>query len=95
MVVKRVADRAGLNLKQCVTKHNNKCAEGALLHELLTSQVGIPSPPTICGTAWTSAPFKCGLDTATSNRRWCTSQGIRSKDAAQKINSCELATLVA
>ena len=28
MVVKRVAERAGLNCKQCVTEHNNKCAEG-------------------------------------------------------------------
>ena len=28
MVVKRVAERAGLNCGQCVTEHNNKCAEG-------------------------------------------------------------------
>ena len=28
MIVKRVAERAKLNCKQCVTEHNNKCAEG-------------------------------------------------------------------
>jgi hypothetical protein len=27
-VVKRVAERAGLNCGQCVTEHNNKCADG-------------------------------------------------------------------
>jgi integrase/recombinase XerD len=36
MVVKRVAQRAGLNCKQCMTVHNEHVCRRALLHELFS-----------------------------------------------------------
>ncbi|MEI9980343.1 MAG: tyrosine-type recombinase/integrase [Edaphobacter sp.] len=79
-VVKRVAERAGLNCGRCVTEHGNKCAEGPVLHEFLPPQVPAhlrhQSPARRCRHP---QPCRHGLDTATSNPRWSTSRASDPK----------------
>ena len=95
MVVKRVAERAGLNCQQCMTEHNNKCAEGPhcinfFLHKFRHT--------------FATNHLRDGVDIRTV-QSWLGHRdikstmvylkGIRSKNAAQKVNSGELAALVA
>jgi integrase/recombinase XerD len=96
MVVKRVAERAGLNCGQCVTEHNNKCAPRApycmnfFLHKFRHT--------------FATNHLRDGVDIRTV-QNWLGHRdiqstmvylkGVRSKDAAMKVNSGELAALVA
>ena len=95
MVVKRVAERAGLNCGQCVTEHNNKCAEGPYCMNFFLHKFR---------HTFATNHLRDGVDIRTV-QSWLGHRdikstmvylkGIRSKDAAQKVNSGELAALVA
>ena len=95
MVVKRVAERAGLNCQQCVTEHNNKCAEGPYCMNFFLHKFR---------HTFATNHLRDGVDIRTV-QSWLGHRdikstmvylkGIRSKDAAQKVNSGELAALVA
>lgn len=95
MIVKRVAERAKLNCKQCVTEHNNKCAEGPYCMNFFLHKFR---------HTFATNHLRDGVDIRTV-QAWLGHRdikstmvylkGIRSKDAAQKVNSGELATLVA
>jgi integrase/recombinase XerD len=95
MIVKRVAERARLNCKQCVTEHNNKCAEGPYCMNFFLHKFR---------HTFATNHLRDGVDIRTV-QSWLGHRdikstmvylkGIRSKDAAQKVNSGELATLVA
>jgi site-specific recombinase XerD len=95
MVVKRVAERAGLNCGRCVTEHGNKCAEGPYCMNFFLHKFR---------HTYATNHLRDGVDIRTVQawlgHRDITStmvylKGIRSKDAAKKVNSGELATLVA
>jgi len=95
MVVKRVAERAKLNCKQCVTEHGNKCAEGPYCMNFFLHKFR---------HTFATNHLRDGVDIRTV-QAWLGHRdikstmvylkGIRSKDAAQKVNSGELAALVA
>jgi integrase len=95
MIVKRVAERARLNCKQCVTEHNNKCAQGPYCMNFFLHKFR---------HTFATNHLRDGVDIRTV-QSWLGHRdikstmvylkGIRSKDAAQKVNSGELATLVA
>jgi integrase/recombinase XerD len=95
MVVKRVAERAGLNCGQCVTEHNNKCAEGPYCMNFFLHKFR---------HTFATNHLRDGVDIRTV-QNWLGHRdiqstmvylkGARSKDAAQKVNSGELAILVA
>ena len=95
MVVKRVAERAGLNCGQCVTEHDNKCAEGPYCMNFFLHKFR---------HTFATNHLRDGVDIRTV-QSWLGHRdikstmvylkGIRSKDAAQKVNSGELAALVA
>jgi hypothetical protein len=95
MVVKLVAQRAGLNCKQCVTEHGNKRAEGPYCMNFFLHKFR---------HAFATNHLRDGVDIRTV-QAWLGHRdikstmvylkGIRSKDAAQKVNSGELAALVA
>jgi integrase len=95
MIVKRVAERAKLNCKQCVTEHNNKCAEGPYCMNFFLHKFR---------HTFATNHLRDGVDIRTV-QAWLGHRdikstmvylkGIRSKDAAQKVNSGELAALVA
>jgi integrase/recombinase XerD len=95
MVVKRVAERAELNCGRCVTEHGNKCAEGPFCMNFFLHKFR---------HTFATNHLRDGVDIRTV-QAWLGHRdikstmvylkGIRSKDAAQKVNSGELATLVA
>src|SRR5580698_3780153 len=95
MVVKRVAERAGLNCGQCVTEHNNKCAEGPYCMNFFLRKFR---------HTFATNHLRDGVDIRTV-QNWLGHRdiqstmvylkGVRSKDAAMKVNSGELAALVA
>ena len=95
MVVKRVAERAGLNCGQCVTEHNNKCAEGPYCMNFFLHKFR---------HTFATNHLRDGVDIRTV-QNWLGHRdiqstmvylkGVRSKDAAMKVNSGELAALVA
>jgi len=74
MVVKRVAERAGLNCGNCVTEHGNKCAEGPYCMNFFLHKFRHTFATIICAMESTSARCRRGWDTGTSNRRWSTSK---------------------
>ncbi len=95
MVVKRVAERAGLNCGQCVTEHGNKCAEGPYCMNFFLHKFR---------HTFATNHLRDGVDIRTV-QSWLGHRdiqstmvylkGVRSKDAAMKVNSGELASLVA
>lgn len=95
MVVKRVAERAGLNCGQCVTEHNNKCVEGPYCMNFFLHKFR---------HTFATNHLRDGVDIRTV-QNWLGHRdiqstmvylkGVRSKDAAMKVNSGELAALVA
>ena len=95
MIVKRVAERAGLNCKQCVTEHGNKCTEGPYCMNFFLHKFR---------HTFATNHLRDGVDIRTV-QSWLGHRdikstmvylkGIRSKDAARKVNSGELAALVA
>lgn len=95
MVVKRVAERARLNCGRCVTEHGNKCAEGPYCMNFFLHKFR---------HTYATNHLRDGVDIRTV-QQWLGHRdikstmvylkGIRSKDAAQKVNSGELAALVA
>ena len=95
MVVKRVAQRAGLNCGHCVTEHGNKCAEGPHCQNFFLHKFR---------HTFATNHLRDGVDIRTV-QAWMGHRdikstmvylkGIRSKDAAHKVNSGELAGLVA
>ena len=95
MVVKRVAERAGLNCGQCVTEHGNKCAEGPYCMNFFLHKFR---------HTFATNHLRDGVDIRTV-QSWLGHRdiqstmvylkGVRSKDAATKVNSGELASLVA
>lgn len=95
VIVKRVAERAGLNCKRCVTEHGNKCAEGPycmnyFLHKFRHT--------------FATGHLRSGVDIRTV-QAWLGHRdikstmvylkGIQSKDAFARVNAGELATYVA
>jgi integrase/recombinase XerD len=94
-IVKRVAQRAGLNCKQCVTEHGNKCKEGPYCMNFFLHKFR---------HTFATNHLRDGVDIRTV-QSWLGHRdikstmvylkGIRSKDAVRKVNSGELATLVA
>lgn len=94
MVVKRVAERAGLNCGQCLTEHNNKCAEGPYCMNFFLHKFR---------HTFATNHLRDGVDIRTV-QNWLGHRdiqstmvylkGVRSKDAAMKVNSGELAALV-
>ena len=95
MIVKRVAQRAGLNCKRCKTEHGNKCAEGPycmnyFLHKFRHT--------------FATSHLRSGVDIRTV-QAWLGHRdikstmvylkGIQSKDAFTRINAGELAAYVA
>lgn len=95
MVVKRVAERAGLNCGHCVTEHGNKCAEGPHCQNFFLHKFR---------HTFATNHLRDGVDIRTV-QAWMGHRdikstmvylkGIRSKDAAHKVNNGELAILVA
>jgi integrase/recombinase XerD len=95
MIVKRVAERARLNCKQCVTEHGNKCKEGPYCMNFFLHKFR---------HTFATNHLRDGVDIRTV-QSWLGHRdikstmvylkGIRSKDAAKKVNSGELASLVA
>ncbi len=95
MVVKRVAERAGLNCGHCVTEHGNKCAEGPHCQNFFLHKFR---------HTFATNHLRDGVDIRTV-QAWMGHRdikstmvylkGIRSKDAAHKVNNGELAGLVA
>jgi integrase/recombinase XerD len=95
MVVKRVAERAGSNCGRCVTEHGNKCEEGPYCMNFFLHKFR---------HTFATNHLRDGLDIRTV-QAWLGHRdikstmvylkGIRSKDAAYKVNSGELAGLVA
>jgi integrase len=95
MIVKRVAERAGLNCKHCVTEHHNKCAEGPYCMNFFLHKFR---------HTFATNHLRDGVDIRTV-QAWLGHRdikstmvylkGIRSKDVARKINGGELAALVA
>ncbi len=95
MVVQRVAERAGLNCGRCVTEHGNKCAEGPYCMNFFLHKFR---------HTFATNHLRDGVDIRTV-QAWLGHRdikstmvylkGIRSKDAAHKVNSGELAGLVA
>ena len=95
MIVKRVAERAKLNCKRCVTEHENKCAEGPYCMNFFLYK---------SRHTFATGHLRDGVDIRTV-QSWLGHRdikstmaylkGIRSKDAARKVNSGELAALVA
>jgi integrase len=95
MVVKRVAERAELNCGQCVTEHKNKCAEGPYCMNFFLHKFR---------HTFATNHLRDGVDIRTV-QNWLGHRdiqstmvylkGVRSKDAALKVNSGELAALVA
>ena len=94
-VVKRLAERARLNCGRCVTEHGNKCAEGAYCMNFFLHKFR---------HTFATNHLRDGVDIRTV-QSWLGHRdikstmvylkGIRSKDAAHKVNSGELASLVA
>jgi len=94
-VVKRVAERAGLNCGRCVTEHGNKCAEGPYCMNFFLHKFR---------HTFATNHLRDGVDIRTV-QAWLGHRdikstmvylkGIRSKDAAHKVNNGELAALVA
>jgi integrase/recombinase XerD len=94
VVVKRVAERAGLNCGRCITEHNNKCAEGPYYMNFFLHKFR---------HTFATNHLRDGVDIRTV-QSWLGHRdikstmvylkGIRSKDAVQKVNSGELAGLV-
>jgi integrase/recombinase XerD len=95
MVVKRLAERAGLNCGHCVTEHGNKCAEGPYCMNFFLHKYR---------HTFATNHLRDGVDIRTV-QAWMGHRdikstmvylkGIRSKDAAHKVNNGELAGLVA
>jgi integrase len=95
MVVKRVAERAKLNCGHCVTEHGNKCAEGPYCMNFFLHKFR---------HTFATNHLRDGVDIRTV-QSWLGHRdiqstmvylkGVRSKDAATKVNSGELASLVA
>lgn len=95
MVVKRVAERARLNCGRCETEHGNKCAGGPYCMNFFLHKFR---------HTYATNHLRDGVDIRTV-QQWLGHRdikstmvylkGIRSKDAAQKVNSGELAALVA
>lgn len=94
-VVKRVAQRAGLNCGRCETEHGNKCAQGPYCMNFFLHKFR---------HTFATNHLRDGVDIRTV-QSWLGHRdikstmvylkGIRSKDAAAKVNSGELAGLVA
>jgi integrase len=95
MVVKRVAERAKLNCGRCVTEHGNKCSQGPYCMNFFLHKFR---------HTFATNHLRDGVDIRTV-QSWLGHRdikstmvylkGIRSKDAAVKVNSGELAALVA
>jgi integrase len=95
MVVKRVARRAKLNCGRCVTEHGNKCSQGPYCMNFFLHKFR---------HTFATNHLRDGVDIRTV-QAWLGHRdikstmvylkGIRSKDAAVKVNSGELAALVA
>jgi integrase len=93
-VVKRVAERAGLNCGQCVTEHNNKCAEGPYCMNFFLHKFR---------HTFATGHLRSGVDIRTV-QVWLGHRdikstmvylkGIQSKDAFARINAGELAGFV-
>jgi integrase/recombinase XerD len=90
VVVKRVAQRAGLNCKRCETEHGNKCAEGPYCMNFFLHKFR---------HTFATAHLRSGVDIRTV-QAWLGHRdikstmvylkGIQSKDAFARINAASL-----
>jgi integrase/recombinase XerD len=95
MIVKRVAQRAGLNCGQCITKHGNKCAEGPHCQHFFLHKFR---------HTFATEHLRHGIDIRTL-QTWMGHRdikstmvylkGVQSKDALVKVNAGALAAYVA
>lgn len=95
MIVKRVAQRAGLNCGQCITKHGNKCAEGPHCQHFFLHKFR---------HTFATEHLRHGIDIRTL-QTWMGHRdikstmvylkGVQSKDALAKVNAGALAAYVA
>lgn len=94
MIVKRVAERAGLNCGRCVTEHGNHCAEGPYCSNFFLHKFR---------HTFATGHLRDGMDIRTV-QNWMGHRsikstmvylkGVHSKDALARINSGELAGFV-
>ncbi len=95
LIVKRVAQRAGLNCGQCITKHGNKCAEGPHCQHFFLHKFR---------HTFATEHLRHGIDIRTL-QTWMGHRdikstmvylkGVQSKDALAKVNAGALAAYVA
>jgi integrase len=95
MVVKRVAQRAGLNCGRCVTEHGNKCVEGPYCMNFFLHKFRHTFATNHLRDGVDIRTVQSWLGHRDINSTMVYLKGIRSKDAAHKVNSGELAGLVA
>jgi integrase/recombinase XerD len=94
VIVKRVAERAGLNCKRCETEHGNKCAKGPYCMNFFLHKFR---------HTFATGHLRSGVDIRTV-QSWLGHRdikstmvylkGIQSKDAFARINAGELAGFV-
>jgi integrase/recombinase XerD len=95
MVVKRVAERAKLNCGHCVTEHGNKCAEGPYCMNFFLHKFRHTFATNHLRDGVDIRTVQSWLGHSDIQSTMVYLKGVRSKDAAVKVNSGELASLVA
>jgi integrase-like protein len=94
MIIKRVAERTGLNCGQCITRHGNKCAEGPHCQHFFLHKFR---------HTFATEHLRHGIDIRTL-QSWMGHRdikstmvylkGVQSKDALAKVNAGAIAQYV-
>ena len=94
MIVKRVAERAKLNCKQCVTEHNNKCAEGPYCMNFFLHKFRHTFATNHLRDGVDIRTVQAWLGHGTSNPRWSTSRasGRRTPHRRSTVASWRLSS---
>lgn len=93
--MKRVAESAGLNCGRCVTEHGNKCEEGSCYMNFFLQKFRRTFAASHLRDGVEIRTMQSWLGHRNIKSTMVYLKGIRSKDAAHKVNSGELASLVA